>query len=155
MLAPNLARPLPAASPGAPTRPARGMSGFWIQQVYIGFRLFVHLGKRSGDVSTVLLESARKDCSLGEQFCWRTLLPDSAPPLRRAPRRDPPVVCSGFGIDRLMRAKNILMTVQKILMYFPKNTADNLKFNVELANVDLEVVDKLVEVQKDFQKRVR
>ena len=30
-----------------------------------------------------------------------------------------------------------------------------LTFNVELANGDLEVVDKLVEVQKNVQKRVR
>ena len=28
LLAPNLARPRPAAPPGAPTRPARGMFGF-------------------------------------------------------------------------------------------------------------------------------
>ena len=33
MLALNLARPRPAAPPGAPTRPARGMSGLWIQQI--------------------------------------------------------------------------------------------------------------------------
>ena len=32
MLAPNLAR-RPAAAPGAPTRSARGMFGFWIRQV--------------------------------------------------------------------------------------------------------------------------
>lgn len=41
--------------------------------------------------------------------------------------------------------------MKKILMYFRKNTADNLTFNVELANGDLEVVDKLVEVQKDVR----
>ena len=69
--------------------------------VYIGFRLFVLLGRRSGDVSSMLLESARKDCFLGEQFCGQTVLPDSAPPLRRAPRRDPPVVYSGCELDRL------------------------------------------------------
>ena len=33
LLAPNLARPRSAASPGSPTRPARGMSGFLIRQV--------------------------------------------------------------------------------------------------------------------------
>ena len=33
-------------------------------------------------------------------------------------------------------------------MYFRKNTADNLTFNVELANGDFEVVDKLVEIQR-------
>ena len=42
-----------------------------------------------------------------------------------------------------------LMRVKKILMYFGKNTADNLSLNAELANGDLVVVDKLVEVQKD------
>ena len=47
------------------------------------------------------LESARKDCSLGEQFCWQTVLPDPAPPPRRAPRRDPPVVCPGFWIRQV------------------------------------------------------
>ena len=49
-----------------------------------------------------VLGSARKVCSLGEQFCWRTVLPDPAPQLRRAPRRDPPVVCPGFGLDRFV-----------------------------------------------------
>ena len=34
MFSPNLARRRPAAPPGAPTRPARGMSGFWIRQVH-------------------------------------------------------------------------------------------------------------------------
>ena len=34
VLALNLARPRPAAPPGSPTRPARGMSGFWIRQVH-------------------------------------------------------------------------------------------------------------------------
>ena len=40
-------------------------------------------------------------------------------------------------------------------MYFRKNAANNLTFNVELANGDLEVVEKLLEVQKDVQKRAR
>ena len=42
-----------------------------------------------------------------------------------------------------------MMRMKKILMYFRKNTADNLSLNVELAKGDLVVVDKLVEVQKD------
>jgi len=53
-----------------------------------------------------------------------------------------------------VRVKKILMRVKKILMYFRKNTADNLTFNeelVELVNGDLEVVVKVVEVQKDVQ----
>ena len=43
------------------------------------------------------------------------------------------------------------MRVKKILMYFRKNTADNLTFNVELVelvNGDLEVVVKVLGVQK-------
>ena len=48
-----------------------------------------------------------------------------------------------------------LMRVKKILMYFRKNTADNLSLNgdlVELVNGDLDdVVGKLVEVQKDVR----
>jgi hypothetical protein len=54
----------------------------------------------------------------------------------------------------LVRVKKILMRVKTILMYFRKNTADNLTFNVELVelvNGDLEVVVKVVEVQKDVQ----
>ena len=41
-------------------------------------------------------------------------------------------------------------------MYFLKNMADNLTFNVEFANGDLDVaVEKLGEVQKDARKRAR
>jgi len=53
-----------------------------------------------------------------------------------------------------VRVKKILMRVKTILMYFRKNTADNLTFNVELVelvNGDLVVVVKVVEVQKDVQ----
>ena len=39
LLAPNLARPRPAAPPGAPTRPACGMPGLWIRQVF--FKCFM------------------------------------------------------------------------------------------------------------------
>ena len=46
------------------------------------------------------LEGTRDPCLLGEQFCWHPVLPDPAPPPRRAPRPDPPVVCPGFGLDR-------------------------------------------------------
>ena len=53
LLAPNLARPGPAAPPGAPTRPAHDMSGIGIRQVYIGVSLYVLLGGRSGDVSSM------------------------------------------------------------------------------------------------------
>ena len=41
-------------------------------------------------------------CLRGEQFFWHPVLPDSAQPLRRAPRPDSPVVCSGFRFDRSM-----------------------------------------------------
>ena len=39
------------------------------------------------------LKGAREACFLGEQFCWHPVLPDPAPPLRRALRLDAPVVC--------------------------------------------------------------
>ena len=47
------------------------------------------------------LEGTSEACSLDEQFCWHLLLPDSAPPPRRAPRPDPPVVCPGFKLDSI------------------------------------------------------
>ena len=37
---------------------------------------------------------------MGEQSCWHPVLPDSAPPPRRALRPDAPVVCPGFGFDK-------------------------------------------------------
>ena len=47
------------------------------------------------------LEGARDACFLGKQFCWHPVLPDPAPPPRRALRPDAPVVCPGFGFDKL------------------------------------------------------
>ena len=64
LLAPNLARPRPAAPPGAPTRPARGMSGFWIRQVVYNTRpclitprynITLHLSRRLALVLLPLL----------------------------------------------------------------------------------------------------
>ena len=46
------------------------------------------------------LGGTRQACPRGEQFCWHPVLPDPAPPTRRAPRPDPPVLCPGFGLDR-------------------------------------------------------
>ena len=70
----------------------------------IGFLNRISLVRASGETFRRrvfdALESARKGCSLGERFCWQTVLPEPAPPPRRAPRRDPPVVCPGFGLDR-------------------------------------------------------
>ena len=48
------------------------------------------------------LEKSRKDCPLGAQFYWKKVPLDPAPPPRRAPRRDPPVVCPGFGFDKFV-----------------------------------------------------
>ena len=45
------------------------------------------------------LEGAREARILGEQFCWYPVLPDPAPPPRRAPRPGPLVVCPGFDFD--------------------------------------------------------
>ena len=53
------------------------------------------------------LEGTRDACLLGEQFCRRPVLPDPAPPPRRAPRPDPPVVCPGFGFDKFIERFSI------------------------------------------------
>ena len=111
-----LPNPAPLAAPlcAAPTRPARGVSGFWSRQVVfirgfcssIGFNR-IWLVRASGETFRRrvfdALGGTRKDCILGGQFCWHTVLPDPAPPHRRAPRRDPPVVCPGFGLGRFRR----------------------------------------------------
>ena len=46
------------------------------------------------------LVGAREACFLGEQFCWHPVLPDPAPPPRRALRSDAPLICLDFGFDR-------------------------------------------------------
>ena len=74
-------------------------AGFVPPSVYIGFRLVVLLGGRSGHVSAMLWKVRGRLCLLGEQFCWHPVLRDPAPSPRRAPRPDPPVVCPGFGLD--------------------------------------------------------
>ena len=74
-------------------------AGFFLPSVYIGFRLFVLLGRR-GDVFPILWRVRGRLVFLGEQFCWYPVLPDLAPPLRRALRPDAPVVFSGFVFDR-------------------------------------------------------
>ena len=48
------------------------------------------------------LGGTRVPCLLGEQFCWHPVLPDPAPPPRRAPRPDSPVICPGFGLSKLL-----------------------------------------------------
>ena len=101
LLAPNPARHRPAVPPGAPTRPARGMSGFWIRQVRI--RLFVLPKSRSEQCSRFAggqkggFYPGRIDLTAS-----RPNQPRPAPPPRRAPPRpDRPVICPGFGFDRL------------------------------------------------------
>ena len=54
---------------------------------------------RLGDVSSMPRKVRGTLVSLAN-CCRRPLLPDPAPPLRHAPRPDPPVVCTGFGIGR-------------------------------------------------------
>ena len=40
---------------------------------------------------------------MSELFCWQTILPDPARPLRWAPRPDPPEICPFFGFDRFFK----------------------------------------------------
>ena len=96
------AQPRPAAPPCAPTRPARGMSGFWTRQVYIGFPLFVLPEIHPGGHSSIVWR-VRGAVSPGRTVPSASCAarPRPAPSSRRAlPRADPPGGCTGFGIDK-------------------------------------------------------
>ena len=76
----------------------------------MSIRLFVLLGKRSGDVFIDAMEITREASLLGDQVCWHPVLPDPARPPRRAPRH--PAVRSRptrpwfvrvFGFDRFVQ----------------------------------------------------
>ena len=100
---PHLAAP-PCA---APSRPARSVSGFWIRQVGLHR---ISLIRASGESFRRrvfdALGGTRKACLLGEQFCWHPILPDPAPPPRRAPRPDPLVVCPSFRLHKIILVFN-------------------------------------------------
>ena len=85
-----------------PDLPVVRMFGFWTQQVYIGFSLFVLAKGRSGQFVHDTLSDWRDGWLLGHSTSRRPVLPGPAAPRRPAvPRRlEPPVVCSGFGLDR-------------------------------------------------------
>ena len=93
----------------------------------------------------------RVACFLGELFCRRPILPDPAPPHRRAPRPGPPVVCPGFGLDQVVisafRCSPHVPGIRlAALMRASTSTTD---VYVEVANGDIDfAVDKLGEVQK-------
>ena len=97
--------PHPAAPLCDPPRPARGMYGFWTRQVHRFTK--ISLVRASGEAFRTrvfdALEGGRDDCLLGELFCRHLVLRGPAPPPRRAPRPDLPVVCPGFGLDRFKR----------------------------------------------------
>ena len=57
------------------------------------------------------LEGTKEACLLGVLFCRRSVLLGPAPPPRRAPRPDPPVVCSGFGIDKFTKVPHIILYI--------------------------------------------
>ena len=68
--------------------------------VYIGFPLFVLPKRRSGQLSSIAWRAR------GTFVSWANRpvgvrLPVPALPRRAPPRPDPPVVCPGFGFDRL------------------------------------------------------
>ena len=59
------------------------------------------------------LEGTRGAYLLGELFCRRPVLPSPAPPPRRAPRPDPPVVCPGFGLDKSVYIRFTLLVLPR------------------------------------------
>ena len=69
--------------------------------VSIGFRLIVLLEGRFKRHVFDASEGTGDACLLDELCCRHPVLPGPAPPARRTPRPDPPVVCPGFGLDRL------------------------------------------------------
>ena len=81
----------------------RGSTGRFVPPpVYIGFPLFVLAKRRSEQLFTVSWRARETvgflaDRNVGTVFCPASL----RPAVRSAPRRrDPPVVCPGFGLDR-------------------------------------------------------
>ena len=48
------------------------------------------------------LAGKRRDCPIGGQFCWRTVLPDPSRPFCRGPRPNPLEVFPGSGLGRLL-----------------------------------------------------
>ena len=102
LLAPNLARPRSAAPPGAPTRPARGMSGFWIRQVGLHRISLVRISVQDNRPRCPGGQEGRFSPCRTEPSVSRLALPHSAPPPRRAlPRPDSHAVYLGFGFDWL------------------------------------------------------
>ena len=92
------ARLRPYAPPCASTRTAHGMYGFWNRQVVQDrcVRCF------EGEVG---LSSMRTELSAS-----RSARPCLAPPRRRAPpRSEPPVLCSGFGLDKSKRGRSFIL----------------------------------------------
>ena len=94
----------------------------WYVQV-IGFPLFVLAKGRSGQLSTI---PWRAELTVG---FWATrhvgvlfFPPRRAPPPRGAPRRpEPPVICSGFGFDKLLiRATINIFPIQNKKLWSPK-----------------------------------
>ena len=98
------AGPAVASRPAArrPTRPARGVSGFWIRLAHR-----ISFVRASGETFKRrvfdALEGTRGACLVGELFCRRPVLPSPAPPPRHAPRPDPLVVCPIFVFDKCFK----------------------------------------------------
>ena len=77
-------------------------AGFVSLSVYIRIRLFVLLRRRSGDWSSMLWRVRRMIFSPRCIVLLANRPSDPAPLFRRAPRPDPPIVCTGFRLERFL-----------------------------------------------------
>ena len=75
--------------------------GFVPLSVYMGIRMFVRLGGRWGDVSSMPLGQRLSFVFWANKICWHSIVPDKARPLSWALRPDPLVVCPGLRFHRL------------------------------------------------------
>ena len=98
LLAPRSARPCPATPPFAPTRPARGMFGFWTRQVIFPLSR-VHMdvqdscpGYPGGLQGQLAFEPPD-----------RSAFSCAPPPCRASRRPEPTVVCSGLYLTDISR----------------------------------------------------
>ena len=118
LLAPNLARPFPAAPPGAPTRPACGMSGFWIQQVGL-HRISVVCACEESFSTIAFYPREGKRCGglLGASTRRRPVPPGPAPPCCPAVRRPDPTrplcvrVLDSTGVLSFVRASGKMFRI--------------------------------------------
>ena len=99
---------------------------FFLPSVYLRFCLFVLLNRIGGDVLFDVSLDTKRFCLLGKELCWHPGLPEPAPPTRRAPRPDPPVVCSHLGFHTSTTDCVSLLVFKGCPCWCPKSVAQEV-----------------------------